>query len=142
MLATPNLKQGMVTVIDMKNWKTIKHIKTLGPGFFLRSHENTPYAWVDSSFSPDKNVRDKIQIIDKNTLEIVRTLVPSPGKTAAHVEFTRDGRYALVSIWEMDGELVVYDAKTFKVVKRLPMKKPSGKYNVYNKITRSEGTSH
>ena len=141
-LATPNLKQGMVTVIDMKNWKTIKHIKTLGPGFFLRSHENTPYAWVDSSFSPDKNVRDKIQIIDKNTLEIVRTLVPSPGKTAAHVEFTRDGRYALVSIWEMDGELVVYDAKTFKVVKRLPMKKPSGKYNVYNKITRSEGTSH
>jgi hypothetical protein len=24
----------------------------------------------------------------------------------------------------------------------LPMKKPSGKYNVYNKINRSEGTSH
>jgi hypothetical protein len=27
-------------------------------------------------------------------------------------------------------------------VKRIPMKKPVGKYNVYNKITRSEGTSH
>jgi hypothetical protein len=27
-------------------------------------------------------------------------------------------------------------------VKRLPMNKPSGKYNVYNKITRSAGTSH
>jgi len=27
-------------------------------------------------------------------------------------------------------------------VKRLPMKKPSGKYNVYNKVTRSSGTSH
>jgi dihydro-heme d1 dehydrogenase len=141
-LATPNLKQGMVTVIDMKNWKTVKHIKTLGPGFFLRSHENTPYAWVDSSFSPDKNVRDKIQIIDKEKLEIVKTLQPEPGKTAAHVEFTRDGKYALVSIWEMDGAIVVYDAATFKEIKRLPMKKPSGKYNVYNKITRSEGTSH
>lgn len=138
-LATPNLKEGMVTVIDMKNWKTLKHIKTLGPGFFLRSHENTPYAWVDSSFSPNK---DKIEIIDKNKLEIVKTLTPSPGKTAAHVEFTRDGKYALVSIWEMDGALVVYDANTFEEIKRIPMKKPSGKYNVYNKITRSSGTSH
>ncbi len=42
----------------------------------------------------------------------------------------------------MDGALVIYDAKTLQVVKRIPMKKPSGKYNVYNKITRSSGTSH
>ena len=138
-LATPNLKEGTVTVIDMKTWKTIKNIKTLGPGFFMRSHENTPYAWVDAMFSPNK---DAIEIIDKNKLEIVRTLRPAPGKTAAHTEFTRDGKYALVSIWEMDGALVVYDAATLKEVKRLPMKKPSGKYNVYNKITRSAGTSH
>ncbi len=138
-LATPNLKDGMVTIIDMKNWKTIKHIKTLGPGFFLRSHENTSYAWVDVSFSPNK---DTIQIIDKDKLEIVKAFKPEPGKTAGHVEFTRDGKYALVSVWEMDGALVVYDAATFKEVKRLPMKKPLGKYNVYNKITRSEGTSH
>ena len=27
-------------------------------------------------------------------------------------------------------------------VKRLPMKKPSGKFNVYNKIMLSAGTSH
>ena len=32
--------------------------------------------------------------------------------------------------------------KTLEEVKRIPMKKPSGKYNVWNKITRSEGTSH
>ncbi len=141
-LATPNLKDGLVTVIDMKNWKTIKHIKTLGPGFFLRSHENTRYAWVDASFSADQDAKDTIQIIDKEKLEIVKTLKPAKGKTAAHVEFTRDGKYALVSIWEMDGALVIYDAASFKEIKRVPMKKPSGKYNVYNKITRSEGTSH
>jgi len=139
-LATPNLKEGMVTVIDMKTWKTIKHIKTIGPGFFMRSHEDTPYAWVDAMMSPAG--KDAIQLIDKRTLEQVQTLRPAPGKTAAHTEFTRDGKYALVSIWEMDGALVVYDAATFKEIKRLPMKKPSGKYNVYNKITRSSGTSH
>jgi hypothetical protein len=27
-------------------------------------------------------------------------------------------------------------------VARLPMRRPSGKYNVFNKITLSEGTSH
>lgn len=138
-LATPNLKEGTITVIDMKTWKTIKNIKTLGAGFFMRSHENTPYAWADSMFSPNK---EALEIIDKNKLEVVKTLRPAPGKTAAHTEFTRDGKYALVSIWEMDGALVVYDAATFREVKRLPMKKPSGKYNVYNKITRSAGTSH
>ena len=86
--------------------------------------------------------KDTLQLIDKQSLEIAKTLTPSPGKTAAHVEFTRDGKYALVSIWEQDGELVVYDAETLQEIKRLPMKKPSGKYNVYNKITRSSGTSH
>ena len=65
-----------------------------------------------------------------------------PGKTLAHIEFTRDGRYALASVWEMDGALIVYDATTFKEVQRLPMSKPVGKYNVWNKISRSEGTSH
>ena len=138
-LATPHLKENSVSVIDMETWKTVKRIETLGPGFFMRSHEKTPYAWVDVFFGKH---RDAIHIIDKRTLEIVKTLRPEPGKTAAHVEFTRDGRYALVSIWEKDGALVIYDAATFAEVKRIPMKKPSGKYNVFNKIMLSEGTSH
>lgn len=138
-LATPNLKDGVVSVIDMTSWQTIKRIDTLGPGFFMRSHENTPYAWVDVFFGPN---RDALHVIDKQTLEIVETLRPAPGKTAAHVEFTDDGDYALVSIWDTDGALVVYDADTLEEVKRIPMNKPSGKYNVHNKITRSAGTSH
>ena len=138
-LASPNLKEGEVTIIDMQTWKTIKKIKTKGPGFFMRSHENSRYAWVDVFVGPD---RDLMHVIDKQTLEIVRTLRPVPGKTSGHIEFTRDGKKALLSIWEMDGEVIVYDADSLKEIKRLPMSKPVGKYNVYNKITRSEGTSH
>jgi hypothetical protein len=48
----------------------------------------------------------------------------------------------LVSIWEADGAIVVYDAASFAEVARIPMRKPSGKYNVHNKITYSAGTSH
>ncbi len=138
-LATPNLKDGVITVINMQNWQVIKQIKTPGPGFFMRSHENTPYAWTDVF---NGAIKDTLQLIDKQTLEIAATLTPSPGKTAAHVEFTRDGKYALVSVWDKDGALVIYDTATLKEIKRLPMNKPSGKYNVYNKITRSSGTSH
>ncbi|MBF8269156.1 MAG: cytochrome Cbb3 [Gammaproteobacteria bacterium] len=138
-LATPNLAEGEVTIIDMKDWSVIKRIKTLGPGYFMRSHENSKYAWVDVFSGPHK---DAMHVLDKATLEIVKTLRPVLGKTSAHVEFTRDGKFALLSIWEMDGAIIVYNADTLEEVKRIPMKKPSGKYNVYNKITLSEGTSH
>lgn len=56
-LATPNLKDGVVSVIDLKTWKAVKEIATPGPGFFMRSHENTPYAWVDSMMSPQARTR-------------------------------------------------------------------------------------
>jgi len=138
-MASPNFKKAEISVIDMTTWKTIKRIKTLGPGFFMRSHENSPYAWADVFFGPNN---EAVHVIDKQTLEIVKTLKPSPGKNAAHVEFDRYGKHVLLSIWDMEGELIVYDANTLKEIKRLPMKKPSGKYNVYNKIKRSSGTSH
>ncbi|WP_286019017.1 cytochrome D1 domain-containing protein [Candidatus Venteria ishoeyi] len=43
---------------------------------------------------------------------------------------------------DKDGAIIIYDAKTLEEIKRIPMNKPSGKYNVYNKITLSAGTSH
>ncbi|PWE34358.1 cytochrome C oxidase Cbb3 [Maritimibacter sp. 55A14] len=138
-IATPHLREAKLSVIDPASWKVVATVATEGPGFFLRSHENSPYFWADVFFGPN---RDAIHVIDKETLEIVQTLRPVPGKTLAHVEFDRDGRHALVSLWEDDGAVIVYDARTLEEVKRLPMKKPSGKYNVFNKITFSDGTSH
>jgi hypothetical protein len=139
-MATPNLREGLVTVVDVASWKPVQQVATPGPGFFLRSHESSRYAWVDSMMAP--RGRDTLTVIDKQTLEVAARLTPEPGKTLAHVEFDRYGRYALASLWEADGALIVFDAQTLKEVKRVPMKKPVGKYNVANKIGRSEGTSH
>ena len=138
-MATPHLKEGKLSVIDVDDWSLVAIIKTEGPGFFMRSHEASPYVWADVFFGPNK---DAMHVIDKSTLAIARTLRPAPGKTVAHVEFDRYGKFALVSVWEDDGALIVYDAKTLEEVRRIPMRKPSGKYNVWNKITFSEGTSH
>jgi len=138
-MATPHFRTGAISIIDMKNWKVIKTLKTEGPGFFMRSHENSRYAWADVFFGPNA---DKVHIIDKQTLEIVKTLQPEPGKVAAHVEFDRHGEKLLLSIWDNDGAIIVYDADTLEEEKRIPMNKPSGKYNVWNKINYEEGTSH
>lgn len=138
-MATPNLKEGDVSIIDMSNWQVIKKIETKGPGFFMRSHGQSKYAFVDVFFGPNK---DLMHVINKETLEIEKTLQPIPGKTAAHIEFTKNGSHALMSIWDDDGALIIYDANTLEEVKRLPMKKPSGKYNVYNKTHYESGTSH
>ena len=81
-------------------------------------------------------------MIDKRTLEVVKTLTPEPGKTAAHVEFTATA----ATRWPASGRSTARSSSTtrrrFEEVKRIPMNKPVGKYNVFNKITRSEGTSH
>jgi mono/diheme cytochrome c family protein/WD40 repeat protein len=138
-MATPHLKDAKVSVIDMTDWSVVKTLETLGPGFFMRSHDNSPYAWTDVFFGPN---RDVLHVIDKATLEIVKTLRPAPGKTAAHVEFDRDGSHAIVSVWDDAGAIVIYDSQTLEEIKRIPMRKPSGKYNVWNKITFEDGTSH
>jgi DNA-binding beta-propeller fold protein YncE len=138
-VAIPHLNEPRISVIDMEDWSLIKTIETSGPGFFLRSHDGTPYLWADVFTGENKG---QMHIIDKQSLEVVQVMTPEPGKTVAHTEFTKDGRHALVSIWEMDGAVIVYDAATFKEIKRLPMVKPSGKYNVWNKITFEDGTSH
>lgn len=134
-MASTNLKDGLITVIDMSNWKTVKTISTAGPGFFMRSHEKTPYAWTDAMMSADK---DTLHVIDKRTLQTTATVKTDPGKTLAHIEFTKDGKYALASLWERKadgGALIVLDAATFKEVKRIPMDKPVGKYNLHNILT-------
>ncbi len=142
LLATQNLRKNEITFVSLNNWKVVKKLKTPGPGFFMRSHENSAYIFADVFFGKNK---EKILVIDKKTLQIVKAIIPAPGKTSSHIELDRSGRFAFVSVWENladGGALVIYDTKTFEEVKRIPMRKPSGKYNIYNKINFSEGTSH
>jgi hypothetical protein len=106
--------------------KMVREINLKGSGFFVRTHQDTPFIWIDTN-------TDTIQIIDKSTLQVVKDLIPSTDKKAMHIEFTKDGRYAMVSIYEDEGSLVIYDAFKLEEVKRMPFKKPAGKYNALNK---------
>jgi cytochrome c553 len=124
--AFPHINEAAVSVMALYDWEMKKIIKTKGPGFFARAHEYAAHIWVDTN-------TDTIQLIDKKTLEVTGEVIPKPGKKAMHIEFTKEGSFALVSIWEDDGAVVVYDTRSLKPVKSLPFKKPVGKYNATNK---------
>ena len=124
--AIPHIKKPVLTIMRLYEWKVIKTVRLKGAGFFARTHPGTDYIWVDTN-------TDTIQLIERRTFEIKKELIPEQGRKAMHIEFTKDGRYALISIWEKNGAVVIYDTATLRRVKTLRFIKPVGKYNATNK---------
>lgn len=116
-----------LSIVDMRTFRSVREIPLRGAGYFARTHPGTPYIWADTN-------TDQIQLVRKDSLELLdRGLTPEPGRKAMHVEFTADGRRALVSVWHDPGAVVVYDSRSLEEVTRLPYAMPVGKYNAHNK---------
>jgi mono/diheme cytochrome c family protein/WD40 repeat protein len=116
-----------LSIIDMQDFRVAAELPLLGPGFFTRTHPETPYIWVDTN-------TESIQLVEKKSLRLMETvLTPEPGKKAMHVEFTVDGDKALVSVWDDDGALIIYDSRSLGEISRMPYAMPVGKYNAGNK---------
>ncbi len=146
---TTHLGVGKVTVWgnDPKGhkdqaWKICYEVETDGPGLFIRTHPNSQYYWADQTKHPDPEVQQTVQVIDKNSREIVKSfrLTEKAGYAVVHIEFNADGSEAWVSVWnrkdskEPNGEIVVFDAKTLKEKKRIKgFFAPTGKFNVHNR---------
>ncbi len=64
-----------------------------------------------------------MQVIDTETLKIVKTL--KPGKGTLHMEFTQRGEEVWLSVRDQD-QVQVYDAATLERPATLPVAKPSG----------------
>ncbi|MCW8928661.1 MAG: nitrite reductase [Gammaproteobacteria bacterium] len=124
-------------------WKLCYTVETDGAGVFIRTHENSDYVWADQLKHPEPEVQQSVQVIDKKTRKIVKTIqvTKEKGKAALHMEFNKGGTEVWVSVWNRSdnknptGEIVVYDAKTLKEIKRIKgLTTPTGKFNVYNRI--------
>ncbi len=124
-------------------WKLCYEVETDGAGAFIRTHETSQYVWADQLKHPEPEVQQSVQVIDKDTHEIVKTIrvTEEEGKAALHMEFNDDGTEVWVSVWNRTdnknptGEIVVYDAKTLKEKHRIKgLTTPTGKFNVYNRM--------
>jgi len=124
----PSLKQDVITAIDMRTWKVQKLIETGGAGLFVRGYPDASYryVWADTAFGTKQ---DEIDIIDVETLTVIKRLVPMPGKRAVHPEFTRDGKFVYVAVWGGD-KIYIYDAHTFEEVSTIDAITPTGISNV------------
>jgi len=67
------------------------------------------------------------------------TIATRARKTAAASSSRPTGSMHCRAILEIDGALVIYNAASLKKLRRQPMDKPSGNFNICNKITRSPG---
>jgi nitrite reductase (NO-forming)/hydroxylamine reductase len=123
-------------------WKMCYEVETDGAGAFIRTHEKSQYVWADQLKHPEPEVQQSVQVFDKKTHKIVKTIrvTKEKGKVALHMEFNQDGTEVWVSVWNRSdskkpsGEIVVYDAKTLKEKTRIKgLTTPTGKFNIYNR---------
>ena len=147
---TTHLGVGKVTVWgnDPKGhpdqaWKICYEVETDGAGVFLRTHPKSDYVWADQTLHPEPEIQQSLQVIDKKTREIVKTirLTTETGYVAVHIEFNHDGSEVWTSIWNRadskkpNGEIVIFDTKTLKEKARIKgLYAPTGKFNVYNRV--------
>jgi len=121
-----HIMKPKLTVLSLTKLKVVAEVPLPSPGFFVRTHFATDWLWVDT-------YDEEVILVSKDDLKTTKSLKPHPGKKSLHIEFTREGRYALITVLGEDGEVVGYDTKSLEVAKRLPFNNAMGKYNATNK---------
>ena len=115
----PAVGHHEVLVVESNDWKQQAHIKVHGQPVFVMARPDGRQIWVNFAF-PDN---DTIQVIDTETLEIIKTL--KPGKGVLHMEFTPRGEAVWMSVRDED-QIQIFDTETLELLATLPAAKPSG----------------
>ncbi len=96
LLAIPAQDKAKISVINANNWKIIKTIKLKGITKLIASQQNSEYIWL--STQDDKN-HPVIQIIDKNTLNLIKTINLAPTNSPiAFIQFDHSGKQVFIGL--------------------------------------------
>ncbi len=115
----PAIGHHELLVVDRNDWSEAGRIAVHGQPVFAMARPDGRQIWVNFAFPNN----DTIQVIDTETLSIVKTL--KPGKGALHMEFTARGEEVWISVRDQD-EVKIFDTRTLEQVASLPVDKPSG----------------
>ncbi|MDR7943831.1 protein nirF [Achromobacter sp. K91] len=118
-LFLPAIGRHEVLVVDTATWQETGRIATLGQPVFVMAQPDGRRVWVNFAV-PDNG---QVQVIDTETLAVVRTL--APGRGVLHMEFTPRGEAVWLSARD-DDRVVVYDTRTLQRGATLDIPKPSG----------------
>ncbi|NOQ65359.1 MAG: c-type cytochrome [Methyloprofundus sp.] len=115
-------EKTVVSVWDLDKMKLIKQIPVSGGTESPAAHANAPYVAVDI-ITKDRRART-IQLIDKKSLEVVKTL--DVGGHAYFPEYSADGKYLYISAGYAGDEVVVYDSVSLRKKANIQMESPAG----------------
>lgn len=115
----PAVGRHEVLVINTLDWTEAGRIKVHGQPVFVMARPDGRNVWVN--YAVPNN--DTLQVIDTQSLKIIKTL--TPGKGVLHMEFEPRGEEIWVSVRDED-RLAVFDTETFKQLITFEAKKPSG----------------
>lgn len=115
----PAVGHHEVLVVEQDSWQEQGRIKVHGQPVFVIARPDGRQVWVNFAF-PNNDV---IQVIDTESLTIIKTL--KPGKGALHMEFSPRGEEVWISVRDRD-QVQIYDTRTLEQTGSLPVDKPSG----------------
>ena len=115
----PAVGRHEVLVINTLDWTEAGRIKVHGQPVFVMARPDGRNIWVN--FAVPNN--DTLQVIDTQSLKIIKTL--TPGKGVLHMEFEPRGGQVWASVRDED-RIAVFDTETFEQLTSFAAKNPSG----------------
>jgi DNA-binding beta-propeller fold protein YncE len=114
--------QNVVTVFDLSSFEIVKQIPVEGPTESPAAHPGAPYIVVDI-VGIGSRAQD-IQLIDKRSLQVVRTI--RVGGHSHFPEYTARGDYLYVSAGYSGDKVLVYRSNDFEHVATFHVEVPAG----------------
>jgi protein NirF len=115
----PAIGRHEVLMLDTESWEAKGRVAVAGQPVFVVARPDARQVWVSFAF-PDNG---KVQVIDTESGEIVRTL--EPGRAVLHMEFTPRGEAVWISARD-DNRVVIYDTATLERISEIAVENPSG----------------
>jgi len=114
--------KNVVSVWDLGTWEVVKQVPVIGPTESPAAHPKARYVAVDIVGTGPH--ADKIQFIDKNTLEVAKTI--TVGGHAYFPEYTSRGDYLYISAGYHGDKLIILESDTLEKVAEFDIETPAG----------------
>lgn len=141
--ATTHIGQGLFTVYGADPearpdvaWQVVRRVEFEGSGsLFVKTHPNSQWVWMDMPLNNTPETTRQTCVYSKARGEMERCWTIGPRGAAVHFEYNQAGDEVWVSLWDKQGEIVIYDDATLTEKARIQgdwLVTPTGKFNVFN----------
>ena len=141
--ATTHIGEGKLTIIGADPegspeyaWKVVREIELPGTGsLFLKTHPNSPWVWMDTPLSNVVEETHQACVYSKERMVLEKCFQVADHGRVVHFEYNKEGDEVWVSVWDKEGEIVIYDDATLTEKQRITgdwLVTPTGKFNVFN----------